>query len=238
MNRVRAACFGLAMCVCLAGCAATPPPADKREAAVASPAPPAEERVDGAPPGRGSRPLPGGDRPPHPSGRTGSGEGAGGLCRPDPAVPAEPVAPRRGERHPPHRRKQGGAGGLPGGSSPAGNAPGGDGPRRSRRTNPCRGPFGSCRRGCKRRRRRSSGRTKSSRPISSGSRPWRSSLKSGSGCSAERVLIRRTLLAGCSKTGSDGNGAQKPQVLQNAHCRRIVESTLAVRLQALQRNCI
>ncbi|MHB8909067.1 MAG: hypothetical protein ACYDAA_09355 [Syntrophales bacterium] len=45
MNRLRAACFGLAVCVCLAGCAAAPPPAGKREAAVVSPAPPAEERV-------------------------------------------------------------------------------------------------------------------------------------------------------------------------------------------------
>ncbi len=44
MNLVRAACCGLAMCVYLAGCAATPPPADRREAAAAPPAP-AEERV-------------------------------------------------------------------------------------------------------------------------------------------------------------------------------------------------
>jgi hypothetical protein len=44
-NRLRAACFGLAVLVYLAGCAATPPPVEKREAAVASPAPPAGERV-------------------------------------------------------------------------------------------------------------------------------------------------------------------------------------------------
>jgi hypothetical protein len=45
MNRVRAAGFGLVILLFLAGCAATTPPAEKREAAVAAPASPAEERV-------------------------------------------------------------------------------------------------------------------------------------------------------------------------------------------------
>lgn len=44
MNLVRTACLGLAVVVCLAGCAAAPPPADKREVAVASPVPPPAPR--------------------------------------------------------------------------------------------------------------------------------------------------------------------------------------------------
>ncbi len=48
MNRLLAACFGLLALLFLAGCAATAPPAptaEKREVAVATPAPPAEEPV-------------------------------------------------------------------------------------------------------------------------------------------------------------------------------------------------
>ncbi|MHB9098735.1 MAG: hypothetical protein ACYC5X_13045, partial [Syntrophales bacterium] len=48
MNRLRAACFGLAALLCLTGCAATAPTADKRETAVAAPA---EERVTAPRPG-------------------------------------------------------------------------------------------------------------------------------------------------------------------------------------------
>jgi hypothetical protein len=45
MNRLRAARFGLLALLFLAGCAVTAPTAEKREVAVATPAPPAEERM-------------------------------------------------------------------------------------------------------------------------------------------------------------------------------------------------
>ena len=45
MNGLRAARFGLLVLLTLTGCAATAPTAEKRDVAVASPAPPAEERM-------------------------------------------------------------------------------------------------------------------------------------------------------------------------------------------------
>jgi hypothetical protein len=49
MNRLHAAGFGLVVLLCLAGCAATSPPAEKREIAIVSPAPSAEERITAPP---------------------------------------------------------------------------------------------------------------------------------------------------------------------------------------------